>query len=114
MYHVMFVGGLVIATFFLMLSIFLFFRKNVPKLIRSLTGKNLMRAGRCIKGTVVINPDKQEAELPKHSETDLPEDSAITLRLCAERKTCLLMEKLETPMPAIFEVLEDITEFYGK
>lgn len=114
MYHVMFVFGLIMAIIFLIISIILYFRNGVLKRIRKLTGRNARKAIRCIQHNetrkhLEIKLDEQTTDLMRHIRTDLPEEEGVTLRLCAENETGLLLGEQETPMPAIFEVLEDIT-----
>ena len=90
MYKMMFVAGTVLAVIFLIVSVVLFLRNDVPQLIRGITGRNTRK-------TI-----KQMAE------------EAVTVKLCSETKTGPLPKKQEESTSEIFKVLEDITEFYGK
>lgn len=117
MYNIMFIAGLVLAVIFLIISIILFFRNDVPKLMGNLTGHNAKKEVRHIQQKDKSNKLEmvnRTVGSPENSTARLLEREAVTLKLCSEDETGLLLEEREGPMPAIFEVLEDITEFYGQ
>lgn len=104
MYRIMFVSGLALSGVFLICSIVLFFRNRISKLIGDLTGWNAKKA---IKKKYV-----------KHTETTLKTeipaglDGTITRKLKVQEETGLRLTGVVEPLPEIFEVVEDITEFY--
>lgn len=117
MYNIMFVLGLVMAIIFLTSSIILFFRNDVPKLMGDILGWNAKKTIRHMRNKDKIIPSKrkvneQVVDLSENRETKLLTEEAITRKLYTENETGLLSEE-ENPMPAIFEVLEDIIKFHN-
>lgn len=118
MYNMMFVTGTVLAVIFLIISIFLCFRNNVPKLLGGLTGQNTKRTIRKMQqkdkmNTLEIETDEKNWALSGNNEMEWMAEEEVTLKLCSENETSILLEEQIGQVPAIFEVLEDIVEFHN-
>lgn len=115
----MFVAGTVLVVIFLIISVILFFRNDVPKLIGGITGYKARKAIKQMQRNDKRHRFKTEVgekvrELSDYNKTKQMAEEAVTLKLCSETETGLLSEEQEESVPEVFKVLEDITEFYGK
>lgn len=118
MYKMIFVFGLMMTIIFLIISVVLFVRNDVPKLMGDITGRNAKKAVKRMqrqgkKNGLKVETVKRAAGSPENNATQLQEGEAVTLKLCSEDETGLLLEEPESQVPAIFKVLEDITEFHN-
>lgn len=115
----MFVSGTALAIIFLIVSIVLFLRNDVPKLMGGITGHNTRKTMKQMQQKDKKHSSKTEVgekvrELSENNETKQMAEEAVTLKLCPETETDLLSEGQEEFVPEVFKVLEDITKFYGK
>ena len=115
MYHVMFIVGMTMAVLFFGLSVFLYVRQEVPRLIAGITGRGRKRAARssCSGGKKRSETaeGKKEISAAKVKTAALPE-CAVTVRLCSGNPLPVLPVTNREPLPETFQVMEDIIIYY--
>lgn len=115
MYHVMFIAGMTMAVLFFGLSVFLYVRQDVARLIAGITGCGRKRAVKKSRsGTKKRSKPagrKKEILAAKVKTAVLPE-CAVTVRLCSGNPLPVLAVTDREPLPDTFRVMEDIIIYY--
>lgn len=116
MYNIIFASGLAMAVIFLIVSIIIFFRNDVPNLIGDLTGRNARKAMEQMRKKDKRIPlkrkgNEKEEDLLNTKEKGWMTEKTAALKMHTEKETDLLLAEQGVPVPAIFETLEDITVF---